>query len=197
MSQAPLAQSADRAVLFARLGLSSQNESVHKMMLAEAQVGRDRLSTQPANLTAQSSQDPNVQPYYKWDEISETAKHREILAIVKRADFRTRPYYEMGSYYEGGNEENWVISPWYRCLVADLGNASWKFPRIHHMSGILTGGLFDGVFHKQDTVVRWYLWHSFRYRDNRDNSRNSKATVNGAHQGHPGPGLPWDPARHC
>ncbi|ORY13053.1 hypothetical protein BCR34DRAFT_481605 [Clohesyomyces aquaticus] len=126
MSQGPLAQSSERSALFARLGMTAQHEDIHRMMLV-TQVGRDRLSEDPANLIPHLRTDPSIGSPYKWDEISETAKHREILNIVNFADYRTRPYYEMGRYVTGVNEENWV--------------------------------------------VRWYLWHSFRYRDNRDHGR--------------------------
>jgi hypothetical protein len=49
---------------------------------------------------------------YKWDELSETAKHREILTIVHNATTHTRPYYAMGRYQTSVNEENWVAR-WY------------------------------------------------------------------------------------
>ncbi|KAJ8111636.1 hypothetical protein OPT61_g5818 [Boeremia exigua] len=124
----PLAQSADKSILFARLGL---NEQVHKLLLGEAQVARDRLSRDERNLTDQSRADPSVTAPYKWDEISETAKHVEILTLVNNAGPHTRPYYEMGRYMTNVNEENWV--------------------------------------------ARWYLWHSFRYRDNRDNRARGTA----------------------
>ncbi|KAF2178356.1 hypothetical protein K469DRAFT_600197 [Zopfia rhizophila CBS 207.26] len=132
MSQTPLAQSADRSVLFHRLGLSEQNpndQAIHRLMLEEASRGRDRLSSNNANLTVYSMTVVNPVPPYKWDQLSETAKHREILDIVRAASPQTRRYYDMGRYITQVNEENWV--------------------------------------------VRWYLWHSFRYRDNRDNRNRS------------------------
>lgn len=49
---------------------------------------------------------------YKWDEISETAKHYEILTVVNNAGQQTRPYYVMGRYVTNVNEENWVAR-WY------------------------------------------------------------------------------------
>ncbi|KAJ4991904.1 hypothetical protein SVAN01_02499 [Stagonosporopsis vannaccii] len=131
----PLAQSADKSILFARLGL---NEQVHKLLLGEAQSARDRLSRDERNLTDQSRADASVTAPYKWDEISETAKHFEILTVVNNAGPHTRPYYNMGRYMTNVNEENWV--------------------------------------------ARWYLWHSFRYRDNRDNrARGTTATGNQAY----------------
>ena len=49
---------------------------------------------------------------YKWDEISETAKHWEILTVVNNAGPHTRPYYNLGRYMTNVNEENWVAR-WY------------------------------------------------------------------------------------
>ncbi|KAF1952519.1 hypothetical protein CC80DRAFT_377541, partial [Byssothecium circinans] len=60
---------------------------------------------------------------YKWDELQETARHAEILNIVATAGRYTRPYYAMGRYVRGSEQENWV--------------------------------------------AQWFLWHCFRYRDNR------------------------------
>ncbi|XPS69584.1 hypothetical protein M3J09_001851 [Ascochyta lentis] len=125
----PLAQSADKQLLFSRLGL---NEQVHKLLLGEAQAARDRLSRNQINLTDQSRADPSVTAPYKWDEISETAKHYEILTVVNNAGPQTKPYYGMGRYTTNVSEENWV--------------------------------------------ARWYLWHSFRYRDNRDHRARTGAS---------------------
>ncbi|KAF1911266.1 hypothetical protein BDU57DRAFT_543167 [Ampelomyces quisqualis] len=136
MSTAPLAQSADKQVLFARLGL---NEQIHKSLL-EAQDTRDSLSRNPLNLTDQSKANPFTRTPYKWDEISETAKHRETLTMVNNAPPHTKYYYAMGRYQTNVNEENWV--------------------------------------------ARWYLWHSFRYRDNRDT--RSRATTGAGNGGYGG-----------
>ncbi|UPX15522.1 uncharacterized protein EKO05_0005967 [Ascochyta rabiei] len=125
----PLPQSADKQLLFSRLGL---NEQVHKMLLGEAQAARDRLSRNQINLTDQSRADPLVTAPYKWDEISETAKHYEILTVVNNAGPQTRPYYGMGRHTTNVSEESWV--------------------------------------------ARWYLWHSFRYRDNRDHRPRTGAS---------------------
>ena len=94
------------------------------------------MSRDPANLTTYSKADPSVKKPYKWDELSETAKHGEILRIASMASVHTKPYYELGRYSTQVNEENWV--------------------------------------------VRWYLWHSFRYRDNRDN--RARAVAGAANQ---------------
>ncbi|KAF2001982.1 hypothetical protein P154DRAFT_431850 [Amniculicola lignicola CBS 123094] len=122
MSNPPVAKSADKSVLFAHLGLKDQ--ALHKLMLEEASVARDRLSRNPANLLPQSQDNPDVKAPYKWGDLSETAIHREVLYVASSGSIHTRPYYDMGRYYTGVNEENWV--------------------------------------------VRWYMWHSFRFRDNRD-----------------------------
>lgn len=78
----------------------------------EAQAARDRLSRDERNLTEQSRANSSVTAPFKWDEISETAKHVEILTIVTNAGPQTRPYYEMGRYMTNVNEENWVAR-WY------------------------------------------------------------------------------------
>ncbi|KAF2853141.1 hypothetical protein T440DRAFT_487611 [Plenodomus tracheiphilus IPT5] len=109
MSKGPLPQSADKSVLMSRLGL---NDRTHRLLLDEAEHARDAMSAQPHNLTDQSRANPNVVPPYKWDEISETAKHNYILATVANATAQTRPYYQEGCYRTNVNEENWVAR-WY------------------------------------------------------------------------------------
>ncbi|KAH7135956.1 hypothetical protein B0J11DRAFT_576511 [Dendryphion nanum] len=123
MSTHPLAQSADRASLWKRLGHVKDMDYWHKHMLAEASAGRDRLSNDPSNLAPHLQGNPNIRAPYRWDEISETEKHREILRIVHTAEKGPKYFYDKGKYFDTV-EENWV--------------------------------------------VRWFLWHSFRYRDNRD-----------------------------
>jgi hypothetical protein len=49
---------------------------------------------------------------YKWDEISETAKHREILTLANNARPELKYYYALGQYQTNVNEENWVAR-WY------------------------------------------------------------------------------------
>ncbi|KAF1829789.1 hypothetical protein BDW02DRAFT_610376, partial [Decorospora gaudefroyi] len=157
MSLPPLPQSADKSAIIARLGVS---ERVHRLLLHEAEAARDTLSANRSNLTAQSRLGPTLQAPYRWDEISETAKHLQILATVRNGGPETRPYYYMGRYITGAkNEENWV--------------------------------------------ARWYLWHSFRYRDNRPRDRTP---VGSAVQGGGGKypyvllyfawGLVWHPLMH-
>ncbi|KAH9864241.1 hypothetical protein J1614_010175 [Plenodomus biglobosus] len=143
MSKGPLPQSADKSVLMSRLGL---NDRTHRLLLDDAECARDIMSAQPHNLTQQSRANPNVVPPYKWDELSETAKHNQILLIVAKANSQTRPYYQEGRYMTNVAEENWV--------------------------------------------ARWYLWHAFRYRDNRV-PRSRPAAPNA---GSPGGGY-YDPAR--
>jgi len=70
------------------------------------------MSVHQHNLTDQSRADPAVVPPYKWDEISETAKHNQILLIVAGAQPQTRPYYQVGRYMTKVAEENWVAR-WY------------------------------------------------------------------------------------
>jgi hypothetical protein len=93
----------------------------------EAIKARDRLSKDPGSLTPRSRVDAQVQPDYKWDQLSETAKHQAVLNIASNASPSTRPYFDRGRYYTNVCEENWV--------------------------------------------ARWFLWHSFRYRDNRPGDR--------------------------
>ncbi|KAF2020662.1 hypothetical protein BU24DRAFT_416342 [Aaosphaeria arxii CBS 175.79] len=150
MSLPPLAQSADKATLFARLGLT---DHIHKMMLQEAAEARDRLSKDSGNLTDQSRANPYVQQPYKWDELSETAKHREILRIALEASPQTRPYFDKGRFFTSVGEENWA--------------------------------------------TRWYLWHSFRYRDNRDNrGRGVAGRPSHGYRGNLSTPMYWDPVRH-
>ena len=87
---------------------SADDLSVQK----EAEVARDALSSNPYNLTDQSKTDPSVCEPYRWDEISETAKHTYVLMVVRDACPETRPYYYMGCYRTAVNEENWVAR-WY------------------------------------------------------------------------------------
>ena len=82
------------------------------MFQGEAQAARDRLSRDERNLTEHSRLNASVTAPFKWDEISETAKHFEILTVVNNAGPHTRPYYEMGRYTTNVNEENWVAR-WY------------------------------------------------------------------------------------
>lgn len=61
-------------------------------------------------------------------EIKETAMHREILQIYRRASEKTKVVYELARDIDGVEEENWII--------------------------------------------RWLLWHAFRYRDQRNNRKS-------------------------
>lgn len=92
------------------------------------------MSNDPKNLTeySRAQKNPPAQRPYRWDELSETARHNEILLIVRQAAASTQPYYAMG-YYKRATEENWV--------------------------------------------AQWFLWHCFRYRDNRPRP----AVVNSGH----------------
>ncbi|KAK1917404.1 hypothetical protein P3342_000117 [Pyrenophora teres f. teres] len=145
MTLPPISQSADKSTICTRLGI---NDRVHKLLLKEAEAARDALSRNPYSLTEQSRTDPSVAEPYRWDEISETAKHSHVLMVVRSASDETRKCYELGRYQTQVNEENWV--------------------------------------------ARWYLWHSFRYRDNRPRDRvpNTGSAPRGG-----GTQLYYDPAR--
>lgn len=70
------------------------------------------MSRDKQNLTDHSKLDSSITAPYKWDEISETAKHAEILTVVANAGPQTMPFYGMGRYMTNVNEENWVAR-WY------------------------------------------------------------------------------------
>ncbi|OCL10337.1 hypothetical protein AOQ84DRAFT_337612 [Glonium stellatum] len=112
MTGGALPMSAPKERLFERLGLSEQNPShraIYNKMREEASAGRDRLSLSRENLVEQCRLNPAIQPPYSWDNLSETARHREILNIYRSASITTRVYYDYGSYRSGPNEENWVV----------------------------------------------------------------------------------------
>jgi len=94
----------------------------------EAAAGRQRISQSAENLNLQYRHDPDVSPPYTYNQITETARHREILTIYRNASPETGSFYERGQFFEGANEENWII--------------------------------------------RWCLYHSFRYTDNRNRTRS-------------------------
>ena len=71
-----------------------------------------------------------MQQPYRWDQLTETAKHREIMHIFATASPRARYFYDKAHYSTQVRQGEWVEENW---------------------------------------AIRWYLWHSFRYRDNRDN----------------------------
>ncbi|KAF2706991.1 hypothetical protein K504DRAFT_384129 [Pleomassaria siparia CBS 279.74] len=124
-----LPQSSDKRELFARLGLT---EEVHRRMLDAAET-RDRISSNVANATPYTHNDPNrVQPPYKWDQITETARHGAQLQMATNANDSTRPFYDQGRLSIQVSQGNWVQENW---------------------------------------VARWYLWHSFRNRDNRNKTQ--------------------------
>ncbi|KAF2116391.1 hypothetical protein BDV96DRAFT_51474 [Lophiotrema nucula] len=109
--------------------LPGLTDAHYNELLKDANEARDRLSWNPANLTQVSSRDRVLGPY-KWDQISATAKHNEMLAMAKTTNPVTIRYYYMGRYSTTVVEENWV--------------------------------------------AEWFLWHSFRYRDNRpDNNQGN------------------------
>ncbi|KAF1991902.1 hypothetical protein K402DRAFT_295513, partial [Aulographum hederae CBS 113979] len=121
-----LASSRSKADFFKELGLSQHNEEhnrLYHLMKEEAALGRDRTTRNRDNLTPACRQE-NASPPYSSSQISETAKHREVITIYQNASPLTKPFYDLGCFQEGGNWDNWVI--------------------------------------------RWLLWHVFRYRDDRN-----------------------------
>lgn len=110
-------------------------------MQNEASYGRDRLSGDYNSLTKQSMKEGARAPY-KWDDLSETARHREILNIVRMASVYTWPYYQVGRWTTA-EEENWV--------------------------------------------AEWFLWHSFRFRDNRNNQAAGQHSTGGHTTARSGP----------
>ncbi|KAF1964137.1 hypothetical protein BU23DRAFT_386583, partial [Bimuria novae-zelandiae CBS 107.79] len=104
----PLTPSARKRELFARLGLT---EEIHAILLVErsANEARDRLSRNLDNLIPQAAADPRTSAPYKWSELSETAKHRCILAIVSSASECTQAFYLIGKYTTNTEEENWFL----------------------------------------------------------------------------------------
>jgi hypothetical protein len=80
---------------------------------------------------------------YRWDELSETARHREILGVSYDTSDGMMQFYNMGRY---------------------------------------STSISQGVQQEENWVVRWFLWHSFRYRDNRDNGA-SNGSYHGANRG--------------
>jgi hypothetical protein len=96
-------------MIFTRLSLT---EDIHQKLYRDAQRARDTLRWKALDLTALSRTDPSVRPPYKWDQISETAKHGEILTTIHNDTPITKHYYNVGRYRAGMNEENW-LARWY------------------------------------------------------------------------------------
>lgn len=53
-----------------------------------------------------------VKQPYRWDQLSETAKHREILNIFARASPRTRQFYERAHYRTPIRQDEWLEENW-------------------------------------------------------------------------------------
>ncbi len=49
-----------------------------------------------------------IQQPNQWDQLSETARHREVLSIAHTDNVHTRPYNQIGRHHKGEVEENWV-----------------------------------------------------------------------------------------
>jgi hypothetical protein len=144
--------SSSKADVMIRLGLSGNDgDEIYKEMLVsidptilanlylpaiqnEAARGRDSVSNDYNNLTDHSQRNPMIQAPYKWDELKETARHKQVLYIAEHASAKTRPYFQMGRYRTNVEEENWV--------------------------------------------AQWFLWHCFRYRDNRPKATTANGDRN-------------------
>ncbi|KAF2652657.1 hypothetical protein K491DRAFT_604424, partial [Lophiostoma macrostomum CBS 122681] len=79
---------------------------------------------------------------YRFDELSETVIHTQVLSICHSSQDETKRFYMMGQGFQ------------------QLG---------------------QGTVQEDNWVVLWFLWHSFRYRDNRESGAS-----NGAYQGYGG-----------
>ena len=101
------------------------------------------MSIIPGNRAPDVGHYPSSEAPYKWDELSETAKQREIVHLFYPSNYPVRRFYQMG--------QQWTQ-------------------------------LAQGTTQEDNWVVRWFLWHSFRYRDNRDN-RTTNSTAGGHGQG--------------
>ncbi|KAF2460400.1 hypothetical protein BDY21DRAFT_164019 [Lineolata rhizophorae] len=131
-----LAPSSSKALFFSRLGWRQDDDwarELYREMKYEAVKGRARTSQNPDNLNPHARADPNVQPPYSSNQISETAMHSEIMNIFVLSQGRVREWFERGHYQNGPTQDNWII--------------------------------------------RWLLWHVFRYRDNRNRRRSRSGSV--------------------
>ncbi|KAF2449286.1 hypothetical protein P171DRAFT_189453 [Karstenula rhodostoma CBS 690.94] len=143
MGKTPFAKSSPKTALIQRLGLYGyEGDRIYLLLYNEAIYGRDRLSGDYNSLTKYSKKH-GVRAPYKWDDLSETARHKEILNIVRTASVCTRPYYQMGRWMTA-EEENWV--------------------------------------------AEWFLWHSFRFRDNRNNQAAAQHSTGDQTTASSGPG---------
>jgi len=98
----------------------------------EAAVARERLCSNPANITPQARANPNLRPPYSSNMFLETALHQEVMAIYFAASPQTKFLYDRGIFQDGSNWDNWII--------------------------------------------RWCLWHVFRYRDDRNRNRSNRGS---------------------
>ncbi|KAK5139508.1 hypothetical protein LTR04_003524, partial [Oleoguttula sp. CCFEE 6159] len=64
----------------------------------EAVAGRRRPSGNRDNLATLYRDNRDVRPPYVYDQITETAVHREVLSIFQNVGDLTRPYYDLGKY---------------------------------------------------------------------------------------------------
>ncbi|KAL1621513.1 hypothetical protein UCDDS831_g03342 [Diplodia seriata] len=107
-----LAVSRSKADFLQSLGLSNDRPGDRQVYMAikrEAMEGRARLYQRRENLVPQCRDDVTVQPPFSSSQITETAMHREVLRIYSLASPTTQPYYLLGRFLDGENEDNWVI----------------------------------------------------------------------------------------
>lgn len=64
------------------------------------------------NLSGPAKISPTTQKSYKWDEISEIAKHEKTLEMADTAAPELAQYYKLGEYFNKTGRENWVAR-WY------------------------------------------------------------------------------------
>ncbi|KAJ4286500.1 hypothetical protein N0V90_013200 [Kalmusia sp. IMI 367209] len=119
----PFAKSNSKASLMRELDLSGvEGERIYNLLKKDAECGRDGLSHNFEALTDLSKL-RNVLMPFRWDDLQETYRYNERMAMVQRATCETQAYYQQGVWETSVLQDNWVAD--------------------------------------------WFLWHSFRFRDNR------------------------------
>ncbi|QIW94672.1 hypothetical protein AMS68_000190 [Peltaster fructicola] len=104
-----LAQSEPKSRFVQRLGLDDPDkEHIYALLIAEAGQAWTRLMMDRSALLPNLRDDPRVQPPYSVSQVTETAMHRELLAMAANASPQTRPYYELAHDSDPIPQENWV-----------------------------------------------------------------------------------------